>query len=471
MLRRLGVRLTLINVLISGVILIAMAFVVLRTAENVITSQYEKDLQTFSSQIVKLAVQTATDGGDTRIRLVQSPSKYAIYVSDETLDLSTDDMLTEDDVKDILPEIYIQMSDEIPTVAISGGEAKPAGDDGLFVSASLWQGTLTDDLQSGERAKAVMTFITYTASEPYFYTINGTEYRVSASAIGSTSSGENLILIAQDRTDELNSRDNMRWMFVFCIAGGLVLIVLASLFLSSRAIRPVEASIRQQREFVAAASHELRTPVAAISANAEVLGDAAIGEFAPYLNSIQSESARMSHLVSDMLDLARADAGELTFGKTVIDAGEIASEAVSLMKPLADKMGLALRGDTEPAFMMGDADRLKQVLVALLSNALHYTPEGGEVIVNARGRGHHVTVTVTDSGIGIPDEHKPRVFDRFYRVDAARARAQGGAGLGLSIAAQYVKQMGGTIQILDREGGGSIFKMRFDAVSALPRDK
>ena len=139
----------------------------------------------------------------------------------------------------------------------------------------------------------------------------GKSYRVAATVVGGGKDG--MMLVLQDRAEELAARSRLRWLFFGCAMGGLILVGAASLFLSRRAVRPVEASIERQRAFVAAASHELRTPVAALRANAEVLKDADLGEFAPFLESIEQESLRMDLLVSDLTDLARADAGKLSF--------------------------------------------------------------------------------------------------------------------------------------------------------------
>jgi signal transduction histidine kinase len=218
---------------------------------------------------------------------------------------------------------------------------------------------------------------------------------------------------------------------------------------------------------VAAASHELRTPVAALRANAEVLQDAPLGDFKPFLGSILDESERMSRLVADLMHLARADAGELPVSQSPTDAAEAADDAVRLIAPLVQKSNLNLRKEISPAWITGDPDRLRQILIILLDNAVRYTPQGGEINVSVAKTGHHVNISVSDTGIGIDDEHKEHIFDRFYRIDSARSRAYGGSGLGLSIAKQLVEKMHGSIQVTDRSGGGSVFTITFPVIEKI----
>ena len=290
--------------------------------------------------------------------------------------------------------------------------------------------------------------------------MEGVSYRVEVPMISGAASAPQMLMVLQDRTEELRARAGLRWLFFGCAAGGLLLVLGASFYLSARSIRPVEQSIRRQREFVAAASHELRTPVAAVRANAEVLTDAALGDYAPYLDAIAQEGERMTHLVTDLMDLARADAEGLQVREEPVDLAEVALHTAEVLRPLAEGRGLTLTTDTQPALVKADSARLQQALVTLLDNALRYTPSGGHVRVEASRQGAHGALCVIDDGPGIPDDQKARVFDRFYRLAAARP-ADGGCGLGLSVAQQLVTQMGGTLRLTDAPGGGCVFEVRF----------
>ncbi|GHU68304.1 hypothetical protein FACS1894184_09950 [Clostridia bacterium] len=273
------------------------------------------------------------------------------------------------------------------------------------------------------------------------------------------------LLVLQNLKDEMGMRVRMRWWFAVLTLGGMGLIVLASLHVSRQSIRPIEDSIRQQRQFVASASHELRTPVTALNANAEVLADAPLGEYAPYLDSIRSVGERMTRLIQDLIDLARADAGELPIAMDPVDAREAAADALGWIRPLAAKRGIQVMEELETVYLQGDAGHLRQVLLALMDNALRYTPAGGRITVTLKREGRHVRLSVADTGMGIPEASKPRVFDRFYRTDEARDREHGGAGLGLSVVKQLTEGMRGTVAIQDNTGGGTVFTLRFIAAA------
>lgn len=462
MLRKLGRRLSLINVAISGAILITMALASLGVAERLMTAQYENDLQSYAASI--LTIRRNIGMADVKAGIAV-PEKYLAYMQEngkqaEPLTAKTMDY---DAIKGI---VGLVRSNFTAQVSGENGGQGPKLREKFIISfnAEKETGTNTAGLPSPPvMISGTKLIYTYTMRDFYLATVGNVPYRVAASVVGSEEEPGNVLLVMQDRTEEFAARDRLRWIFALCVAAGLFLIVLGSQFLSSRAIRPVEQSIRQQQAFVAAASHELRTPVAALRANAEVLQDAPLGDYAPFLGSILDESERMSRLVADLMHLARADAGELPVSQVLTDAAEAAGDAARLISPLTQKHGLRLHQDISPAWIMGDPDRLRQVLIALLDNAVRYTPEDGEITVSVQKAGHHVHISVADTGIGIDDEHKERIFDRFYRIDTARSRAYGGAGLGLSIARQLVEKMQGTIRITDRPGGGSVFVITFPA--------
>ena len=218
---------------------------------------------------------------------------------------------------------------------------------------------------------------------------------------------------------------------------------------------------RLRREFVANVSHELRTPLTSIRTYAETLGDspdlpdATRSEF---LNVILNESDRMGKIVSDLLDLSRLDAG-----------GGIKLEPFSLERSVrevytaialsAERRGQHIDLELQWAMpnIVGDRARIEQVLMNIMTNAIKYTPEGGEINVSCFAIGDFSTVSITDSGVGIPKEDLPHIFDRFYRVDKARSRESGGTGLGLSIAYDIVTLHGGEIRLESELGKGSTF--------------
>ena len=239
---------------------------------------------------------------------------------------------------------------------------------------------------------------------------------------------------------------------------------------ATRAQARAERAEQSRRELIVNASHELRTPIASIRGHVESLlmatEDAAAdapppAELHGYLAIVARESERLSALVDDLLALARADAGELKLDVRAVEVDGVVREVYEALAPLArrERQVLLVREvpDGLPA-ALADRQRLTQVLLNLVRNAITYTPEGGIVSITASlPDPAHLDITVSDTGIGIPKEELDHVFERFYRTDASRARASGGFGLGLSIVRDLVRAMGGMVTAESVEGEGSRF--------------
>ncbi len=201
--------------------------------------------------------------------------------------------------------------------------------------------------------------------------------------------------------------------------------------------------------FLADVTHELRTPLTVIQGTIETLQDGALDDRkgrAGLLDGMQHETERLIRLVNDLLVLTRADAGALPLDLKPVDLAELARQRCERLVPLAAKNKVTLRveetGGSTAIRVRADADRLAQVLDNLLDNAMRYSPKGGEVTVAIRREGEKALVSVTDHGAGIPPEHLPHIFERFYRVQSARDRASGGSGLGLAIARALLDRAG-----------------------------
>lgn len=281
-------------------------------------------------------------------------------------------------------------------------------------------------------------------------------YRLMNMRFGSSSS----YMIFMDMQQEEAQLGNVRLALLGCVLGGLLLTLLGGLFLAGRALRPIRAAWQKQRDFVADASHELRSPLAAIRCNLDVVLDepgVPVGEKQEYWQGIVEETGRMTLLVDDLLLLARADSGAITLQTETVDLAAVAEGALGVIKPLAAKKGVGLSVEIkESAHVTGDPARLKQVIIILLDNAVKYTPEGGNLKVTVRRAKDRAAVDVTDTGIGIAREHHAKIFDRFYRVDAARNH-EGGHGLGLSIAKFIMERHGGGISVASEPDKGSTF--------------
>ncbi|MGH2523570.1 MAG: sensor histidine kinase, partial [Anaerolineales bacterium] len=197
----------------------------------------------------------------------------------------------------------------------------------------------------------------------------------------------------------------------------------------NESLERLEKLFNAQRRFLADVSHELRTPLTAIRGNVDLLRRMG-GADPDSLDAIQSEAERMSRLVGDLLLLAQADSGNLPLVKQLVELDTLLLEVFREAQVIAGGVNVTI-GEIDQAQVLGDGDRLKQLLLNLVSNALKFTPEGGRVTLGlSRAAGDWARLIVSDTGIGIPSADLPHIFERFYRVDKARSRAQGGAGLG-----------------------------------------
>ena len=226
----------------------------------------------------------------------------------------------------------------------------------------------------------------------------------------------------------------------------------------------LDEAYRAQQRFVADASHELRAPLTAILGNLELLErvpDLGDDEKAEALDYLRVETQRLSRLVSDMLVLARADAGQ-SLRSQQVELDRLLLEVFRESRMLATEQKLALL-DIDQVQVQGDPDRLKQLLLILIDNAVKYTPEGGQVRLALRRDKGAAVITVADTGIGIDQEDLPHLFEQFYRADKARARDKGGTGLGLAIAKWIADRHGGDITVESRRSRGSVFTVRLPA--------
>jgi heavy metal sensor kinase len=235
-------------------------------------------------------------------------------------------------------------------------------------------------------------------------------------------------------------------------------------------IARLEAAFRKISRFTADASHELRTPLAVMRTTAEVAlraGDVE-AESRSALEQILVEIERTSHLVENLLLIARADSGDARLNKHPVDIVAAVDEACSQASVLARVKGIRFetRLPAKSLFVTGDRDALRRLFLILLDNAVKYTPAGGEFEVSlAEGEGY-VIGAVKDTGIGIAREDLPFIFDRFYRVDRARSREQGGAGLGLAIGRWITEAHGGSITVQSELNRGSLFKVQIPCGAA-----
>lgn len=224
---------------------------------------------------------------------------------------------------------------------------------------------------------------------------------------------------------------------------------------------PIQRSWEKQTQFVSDASHELRTPLSVIQTHLELL-------FRHPTNTIEEECAtiyksltevkRLSKLVQDLLTLARSDSNEQLINQELFSMDELLRHIVEQFEPIADMKDIKIEDEIEKNIIyFGDKDRIHQLLVILLDNALKYSDLNGKITIFSKKEGSSLRINIEDTGTGIPDKDLPFIFDRFYRSDKARTKATGGTGLGLSIAKWIVEAHGGQISAESRFHKGSQF--------------
>jgi two-component system, OmpR family, phosphate regulon sensor histidine kinase PhoR len=222
---------------------------------------------------------------------------------------------------------------------------------------------------------------------------------------------------------------------------------------------------QMRKDFVANVSHELKTPITSIKGFSETLLDGAMHDKATleaFLEIILKESDRLQVLIQELLDLSKIEQHGFRLTKGTVDLVKEANEVIEILRGKAaqKEIFLKLNQFSEEAVIQGDPDRLKQVLINLVSNAITYTPNGGSVEISLTDQGDSVSIVVKDSGIGIEKSEITRIFERFYRVDKARSRNSGGTGLGLAIVKHIVEAHKGQIEVVSRIGKGTTFTIK-----------
>jgi heavy metal sensor kinase len=347
----------------------------------------------------------------------------------------------------------------------------------------------------------------------YFATLSGddNQYRVVARRIQARGSNYTLVML-RSLHDQEDLLEGASYALLIGVPIGLLLASIGGYFLARKSLAPVvrmsataarigsanlherlpvanerdelgrlaqvinallarlDASFEQQRRFMADASHELRTPIAIMRSEAEVaLSEQEISnqELRESIAIFRDETKRLTGIVEDLFMLARADAGQYKITPKEFYLDELAGEVARAVRTLVTERGLTLQLDAADEMpFRGDENLLRRLLLNLVDNAIKYTPKGGAVTVACKREAKRYIITVSDTGPGIPAEAQPRIFDRFYRADSARSRAEddsagltSGAGLGLSIARWIAEAHDGTLELLQSSSTGSVFQL------------
>ncbi len=324
-----------------------------------------------------------------------------------------------------------------------------------------------------------------------------------------TPDGES-ILIGRDYQAEFD--ETHRFAFLLSLVGGTVLLLglAGGWWISTRALRPVsdisaaaarnadgdlgrrihtadtgselgqlarnlnqtfarlQAGFARQVQFTADASHELRTPLSVIliQTQSALSRERSMEEYRASLQSCQRAAQRMSGLMENLLMLARLDSSGPSQARETCELDALVRDAVELMRPLAESRGIHLKMELAPARLCGNPDQLTLIVNNLVGNAIQYNKEGGSVTVHVRIESGEVLLIVSDTGMGIPSDDLPHIFERFYRVDKARSNAAENSGLGLAIVKGIVEDHGGTIGVTSKVDKGSTFTVRLPELQA-----
>lgn len=294
---------------------------------------------------------------------------------------------------------------------------------------------------------------------------SGSSFRYVVYKAPSSNSSDVMYLQFISRVDaEKQLAENFGRILIICSIGSWILSIFASYYLSQKAMSPVLASWRKQTEFVANASHELRTPLTIIQNKLELLltkpNDRIIDQMEPIALSL-SEIRHLSKMTSDLLLLSRADSNATVLTEEMVDLNRFVTEVIAPYKEIAEskEMTIWTQLDSNRVSKI-DPVRIQQLLVILLDNSLKYSQAGDSIGITTEVKDNYWIVEVRDTGQGIPEENREKVFERFYREEKSRNRETGGTGLGLAIAKWIVDLHKGKIEILNNLPKGTIFRVK-----------
>ncbi|WP_160719127.1 sensor histidine kinase [Bacillus sp. USDA818B3_A] len=276
--------------------------------------------------------------------------------------------------------------------------------------------------------------------------------------------GKITVQVIRNVDSEKELLDRLLLIILIGCGVGIICAVASGYFLAGRALVPIKKSWQKQQEFVSDASHELRTPLAVIQAKTDILfrtPQATIQEKILDISTISKESRRLSKLVTNLLTLARSDSDQIEMKKSTFQLDELVKEITQQFEDIALYQEKSLRVEAvEPITFLADKERIHQLIVILLDNAIKYTKEGGEIFLSCTQSHSSIQLKITDTGIGIPEKDIPKIFDRFYQSDKARTEAQG-TGLGLSIAKWIIEKHHGKTKVQSTLGQGTKIEITF----------
>ncbi|MBC8559761.1 sensor histidine kinase [Fumia xinanensis] len=428
MLKKLRLRLTLLATVLTGGVLLIMTLIALSISEKGLQTSSEN---AFQSNLNSIIVKLQNDQVVANSWLAQMESSE---------------------------ELIISISDSDSPLQFRGSWS-PRTDRAILIERAQ---------EAGKSAGIDVHIPPFSVLEASSVTVsikgdNGDNYLGAVAVIPSHGGWQGLTLL-KDMSALSWSLTVQRLSFGALVLLGIVLLWFLCWYFTGKALRPIQENARRQNEFIAAASHELRSPLTVIRTSASALNPGE-SQSPQLIANIEKECARMARLIDDLLILAGSDAKTWSIRTETVDLDTLLLETAELFYPLAQQKGMALclrvPDETLP-LIHGDEQRLKQILTILLDNAFSYTPANGTVTLKAETEGKLVEISVSDTGPGIPSKHLTHIFDRFYRGDASR-KDKNHFGLGLSIAWELAALHQGKLYVKQTDSTGTTFTLRLPA--------
>ncbi|MDE5055121.1 HAMP domain-containing sensor histidine kinase [Niallia taxi] len=295
-------------------------------------------------------------------------------------------------------------------------------------------------------------------------TVSGYSYNTIAVKVKMEDGTKETFQFIRSTNPEKSMLNRLIIIMTLGVLAGSIFAILAGYFLAGRALVPIQKSWESQQQFVSDASHELRTPLAVIQSRTDLLfqePDATIQEKAIDISVISKETRRLNKLVTSLLTLARSDSNQMEISKQEFALDVLIQEVIDQYADIAEFQLKRIYTDTiTPIKLIGDKERIHQLLVILVDNSMKFTDEGGTIAINAAAKAHTIELEVKDNGIGIPKQDISKIFNRFYQVEQSRTDIEG-TGLGLSIAKWIIDKHSGTIRVDSELEKGTRFEITF----------
>ncbi|MCM1143552.1 MAG: HAMP domain-containing histidine kinase [Blautia sp.] len=427
MFRKVHIRLTMLCTGITAVIMITMSLFYLHISE---TGLYDNQFQAFQNDINTITTNLEQQSVISMewLSKMESQGNYSFYLLDNGI-----------------PFLYNQLR----------GGVETSQKNTLLEESLAARGTL-EITSSLPWLSSMYTFY----HTEYEFTSASTNTKYFGSTIYVKRASSPLEVVVLSSLSSLEKQINeQRLRFLLIDFAAVLLLTAFSWIFTGKLLKPIIESQQKQNQFIASASHELRTPLAVILSAAECCKTSPSEKREKFLKTIASEGARMSALVNDMLTLSGSDNHQLMIEKKPVELDTLLMNSYEAFEPLAKEKEISLSVHIPESALPpcpADPDRISQVLSILLHNAISYTPKHGEISLSLAYRREHFYLFVSDNGIGISDEDKKKIFDRFYRAEKSRSDKEH-FGLGLPIAYEIMKAHGGSIEVADAAGGGSVF--------------